>query len=38
MQDGDIIQLAHVVLDADIAMKHYHETWVRWFWIRPHPE
>jgi methylmalonyl-CoA/ethylmalonyl-CoA epimerase len=26
MQDGDIIQLAHVVLDVDAAMKHYHET------------
>jgi methylmalonyl-CoA/ethylmalonyl-CoA epimerase len=26
MQDGDIIQLAHVVLDVDAAMKHYRET------------
>jgi len=26
MQDGDIIQLAHVVADIDATMKHYYET------------
>jgi methylmalonyl-CoA/ethylmalonyl-CoA epimerase len=26
MQDGDIIQLAHVVANIDATMKHYYET------------
>ena len=32
MQDGDIIQLAHVVFDVDVAMEHYDEKFGYGMW------